>query len=798
MDSKIHGAYLLCSFLIFFTLSSHVSSQNKNIVTGRVTDQQKNEIYAVLVSVEGTSIGEYTNENGEYSLSDVPEGKRVIVVSGVGIVTTKRNVNVLPGQVTRIPDIEVADAIELDEVVISGKSEARRKQEQAYAVSVLDLKKSYNTVAPLSKMLGNISSVRIREDGGVGSNYNFSLNGFSGNQVKFFLDGIPMDNFGSSFNLSNISVNMAERIEVYKGILPVSLGADALGGAVNIISRKDANYLDASYSIGSFNTHRASLNGAYTDMKTGFTLRANTFFNYSDNNYEVYVPIKDLNTGKTVDERWVERFHDDYRSMGVKFETGITDKSYADYLLAGVILSKNDKDVQTGAVMDAVYGGVRAKSESMIPSIRYKKEDLFVDGLSASFYGAYSMVNSFNTDTLARSYNWLGEWVESGSRGERAYTDSEIKNKEWLANANISYMINNYQSITLNHVLSSLKRKIHDDVDPDNESNKIPQKLTKNITGLGWQIKYDRWNANIFGKLYATNSSTYKKVDEYTENERLEKVKDSKTNLGYGAAFTYFVLPKLQAKLSYERAYRLPESTEMFGDGLIQQRNPNLKPESSDNANIGLIFEQPIKEHTIFAEANYIYRNTKDFILKDLTTASAITSYKNLGKVLTKGIEGGVKYQWKNWLQAGANLTYQNIKDNQKYEEKQNSFIGDDVSENVNYKRRLPNIPYFFGHGDIGFRLQDIGMKDSELSLDYSFHYVWKYYLSFPGLGAASSKKVIPEQTSHDAALGYTMQSGKYSVILECTNFTDAKLYDNYRLQKPGRTFNIKFRYFLK
>ena len=798
MDSKIHGAYLLCSFLIFFTLSSHVSSQNKNIVTGRVTDQQKNEIYAVLVSVEGTSIGEYTNENGEYSLSDVPEGKRVIVVSGVGIVTTKRNVNVLPGQVTRIPDIEVADAIELDEVVISGKSEARRKQEQAYAVSVLDLKKSYNTVAPLSKMLGNISSVRIREDGGVGSNYNFSLNGFSGNQVKFFLDGIPMDNFGSSFNLSNISVNMAERIEVYKGILPVSLGADALGGAVNIISRKDANYLDASYSIGSFNTHRASLNGAYTDMKTGFTLRANTFFNYSDNNYKVYVPIKDLNTGKTVDERWVERFHDDYRSMGVKFETGITDKSYADYLLAGVILSKNDKDVQTGAVMDAVYGGVRAKSESMIPSIRYKKEDLFVDGLSASFYGAYSMVNSFNTDTLARSYNWLGEWVESGSRGERAYTDSEIKNREWLANANISYMINNYQSITLNHVLSSLKRKIHDDVDPDNESNKIPQKLTKNITGLGWQIKYDRWNANIFGKLYATNSSTYKKVDEYTENERLEKVKDSKTNLGYGAAFTYFVLPKLQAKLSYERAYRLPESTEMFGDGLIQQRNPNLKPESSDNANIGLIFEQPIKEHTIFAEANYIYRNTKDFILKDLTTASAITSYKNLGKVLTKGIEGGVKYQWKNRLQAGANLTYQNIKDNQKYEEKQNSFIGDDVSENVNYKRRLPNIPYFFGHGDIGFRLQDIGMKDSELSLDYSFHYVWKYYLSFPGLGAASSKKVIPEQTSHDAALGYTMQSGKYSVILECTNFTDAKLYDNYRLQKPGRTFNIKFRYFLK
>lgn len=68
-----------------------------------------------------------------------------------------------------------------------------------------------------------MSSVRIREEGGMGSNYNFSLNGFSGNQVKFFLDGIPMDNFGSSFNLANISANMAERVEVYKGVLPVNL-----------------------------------------------------------------------------------------------------------------------------------------------------------------------------------------------------------------------------------------------------------------------------------------------------------------------------------------------------------------------------------------------------------------------------------------------------------------------------------------------------------------------------------------------------------------------------------------------
>ena len=177
------------------------------------------------------------------------------------------------------------------------KSQARKLQEQAYTVSVVDLRELYVQATPLNKILNNVSSVRLREVGGVGSNYTFAMNGFTGNQVKFFLDGIPMDNFGSSFNLANLSANMADHIEVFKGVLPVHLGADALGGAVNIVSRRNANYLDANYSIGSFNTHKASVNGAYTDMKTGFTLRGNLFFNYSKNDYKVFAPIVDLTTG---------------------------------------------------------------------------------------------------------------------------------------------------------------------------------------------------------------------------------------------------------------------------------------------------------------------------------------------------------------------------------------------------------------------------------------------------------------------------------------------------------------------
>lgn len=795
MDKIIFKYLLLFSSLLITNLV--FSQENKTGINGRVISSDNQPIDAALVTIKNAPIGGYTNEKGEFHLLNVPTGTQTVVVSGLGIKERTIQVKVEIGKTTRIPDIKVENTVELSEIVVTGKSEARRQQEQAYAITVVDAKKVYNTTASMNQLLNKISSVRVREDGGVGSGYSFSLNGFTGKQVKFFLDGIPMDNFGSSFNLGNISTSMAERIDIYKGVLPVYLGADALGGAVNIIPRKIANYLDASYSYGSFNTHKAAVNGAYTDAKTGFTFRLNSFFNYSDNDYKVFVPIIDLKTNKKVDERNVKRFNDDYRSGGARIETGLTGKSFADYLLFGFIWSKNNADVQTGATMDAVYGGVKARSESMIPSLRWKKEDLFVEGLSASLYGAYSMVDSYTTDTLSRKYNWLGEWVPTASRGEGFNTDSKISNREWVANANISYMLDLHHSITLNHVFTKTKRKIHDHVDPDNESNKIPQKLTKNISGLGWQIKYDRWNANIFTKMYNLNSTSVKLVDRFTDDERLINLVEDKTEMGYGAAFTYFVLPKLQAKISYEHALRLPESNEIFGDGLFQQPNPDLKPEQSDNMNLGIVFEQQIQEHLFNIEATGIYRYTKDFIRKGVSlTSNPTTGYENVGEVRTTGIEGGISYRWKNRIHAGTNISYQNIRDRQKYETN-SSYVGEQEIEHLTYGERIPNIPYLFGNVNFGLRFENVGMKKTELTLDYSLDWVEGYYLSFTSLGARSSKKIIPSQNSHDVSLGYSIENGKYNIAFECLNLTDRKLYDNYRLQKPGRAFNVKFRYFI-
>ena len=70
--------------------------------------------------------------------------------------------------------------------------------------------------------------------------------------------------------------------------------------------------------------------------------------------------------------------------------------------------------------------------------------------------------------------------------------------------------------------------------------------------------------------------------------------------------------------------------------------------------------------------------------------------------------------------------------------------------------------------------------------------YVHRFFRSWASEGA---KLYVPEQWSQDANLMYAIQDGRYTVSLEVNNFTNAMLYDNYSLQKPGRSFSIKFRY---
>ena len=746
------------------------------------------------IYIKGTSRHTSTNADGNFTLA-ANAGTHTLVVTFVGHKSINQVVQVAANANADAGTLRLVSASAMQEVQVQGETQSRQIKNQGFQVNVVDLKSQYNLNIDINQVLNRTSGVRVREDGGLGANFTFSLNGFTGRQVKFFLDGIPMDNFGPSLTLNNFPANMAERVEVYKGVVPVSLGADALGGAVNIVTRSNPNYLDASYSYGSFNTHRASLNHAYTNVNTGFTVRTNAFYNYSDNDYKVKVQPIDLVTGQQGALQEVKRFHDGYQSIGAQVEAGVTGKKYADKLLVGLIAAGNNKDIQTGVTMNQVFGARTSNSHSIIPTLKYKKTDLFVKGLDLSLYSAYNMTRNQFIDTAHVRYNWLQQTVPS-STAEQQRSQRKDRDNEALTNTNLTYTVNEHHRFALNYTTSNFSRKSSDIEDAANPVYLYPQKLSKQIVGLSLQETFNRFTANVFTKMFVYNAQSSESVSNGTGVADYQKVSTNKNYYGYGIATGYFILPQLQAKASFEHTYRLPEAIELLGNGIEIRRNPNLQPEKSDNVNLGAIYSINSGVNKITIEASYIYRNIFSFIRLDPFITSPINRpYTNIGPVQTNGVEGAIRYSWKNRLHADVNATYQSITDRQKTFSSTN-FQGTTISPNLNYGYRLPNIPYLFGNANVGYVFSRVGGDRNTLDINYSVNYTKKYYLTPNQLGSGNTD-VIPTQVAHNLIANYAIRSGRYNVALECRNFTNNDLYDNYLLQKPGRAFFVKVRYFI-
>lgn len=179
------------------------------------------------------------------------------------------------GERTKMNVVISPQATELDEVVVVSNGVTRLKRSAFNAVA-LDTKALQNSTQNLSEALAQAPGMKIRESGGVGSDMQLMMDGFTGKHIKIFIDGVPQEGVGSSFGLNNIPVNYAERIEVYKGVVPVGFGTDAIGGVINIITKKNRNkwFLDASYSYGSFNTHKSYVNFGQT-FRSGLTYEIN-------------------------------------------------------------------------------------------------------------------------------------------------------------------------------------------------------------------------------------------------------------------------------------------------------------------------------------------------------------------------------------------------------------------------------------------------------------------------------------------------------------------------------------------
>ena len=682
------------------------------------------------------------------------------------------------------------EVTQLSEVVLTGQSPIKQVQKAAYNVVAIEAQQLRNLNSNAADMLARVSGVKMRETGGVGAEVNINLNGFTGRHVRIFIDGVPMNEANASFRINNIPAELIERIEIYKGVVPVTFGADALGGAINVVTRKSRyNYGNLSYTFGSFNTHKSTLNlGQF--LTDNISVELNAYQNYSDNSYKVFTEYLDLQTGTySKEKRWFKRFHDRYHNEAIIGRVNIFDEKWADKLSFALNYSQEDKQLQNANLMQKVFGGKYRKSHNYSSSVEYEKKNI-LNGLSFFLTGRYDFTTTQNVDEEARRYSWTGEYEPMVTRGESQLQNTIFEGKTGYITSHLDYQLNEKNSFQLTHTFSNYTRRNKNMLITNYtlDSDFMRRINEKNISGLSYKFTpSERWNILAFGKYYNTAVTGPVIVTGYGSRAVYEAETHHTQAWGYGGATTYQLLKPLQAKLSYEKSFRLPTDTELFGDGDLEIGNYKLKPENSDNLNVNISYQPVFKAHSLLVEAGFAYRYIKDYIIRSIISAGAnegSAGSRNHGKVLNMGVDATLRYFYKDVFSVGGNLSYMNLRNKEEFTET--------GRPSAIYNDRLPNMPYLFGNADATCNIGSLIAKHDKLSLNYNLFFTEEFFTSWQSEG---TKIKVPRQLSHDVSLTYYTPNKRLSLSVEAKNITDELLYDNYSLQKAGRAFYAKLSY---
>jgi outer membrane receptor protein involved in Fe transport len=796
-------------FLLFILWTLQLQGQHS--ITGRAIMQEGGPAIQVTVQVKGTPIATQTDRNGYFKLKDLPQGTIYLIFTSLEVKRKEIKVSeedrITPLSVVLTP----SERHVLEEVTVQSQSEKRKIETSGFAAQVIEMKEVSLRNVTTNELLDRTVGVRVRQNGGLGSDVTYNLNGMSGNAVGIFVDGLAISTYGSSFSIQNIPPAMIERVEIYKGVLPAHLSGDLLGGAINIVLKRGAglkNNFQASVSYGSFNTVQSDVNGQFRDPRSGFTLRGSVFQSYTDNNYEIWGRfVRNETPEGRMEPIRVKRFNDAYRSFGGRVEAGFTEVSWADQFLIGYNGSDVYNEIQHGQYMTRPYKGRFTESQAHVMSLQYAKSHFLLKGLHFHVNGVYSQRSQYVQDTVTTNYTWEGiphlgrRFNADGTVSlfptrspygaqQGAPTMMDIDRQIFNIRSNLRFALHPQHQFVLNHVYYTTDRKDADALRTVMEMlYRSSSDLSKNVWSLAYEFNAweHRLKTNFFAKHY---QQTIQRIHPYQSTVNgiptrvVDSISNTKTSMGYGFAVSYAITSRWMTIASAERAVRMPSDGEIFGGPAENiTANPLLKPEVSDNINLGLkwrVFESDTRHHWQAGVSGFL-RNTHDQIMQRtddrLNEATQTSPFVNLGRTQAIGfeVEGSYHYGSQFYLQFNAS--------------KFNALFK--MPETVHYNKQVPNQPYFTFNTSAQYQCNDVFLKHARLQFFYQLGYVHPFNITWEEVPYSKT----PEQWIQDVGMSYRFPNQKFLISLDAKNITDRPAFDNFAVQKPGRAFYLKLNY---
>ncbi|MEM6735333.1 MAG: TonB-dependent receptor [Bacteroidota bacterium] len=799
--------HLLGGLLLMQTFLLIAQNADNLTIDGTVVDSSGDPVVYAYVKLDSFRTGTTTDLSGNFTFNAVPSGHHQISVRMFGFKTATKRVEVVTGSIITIHFSLEQEIQSLETVVINVESAKERKENSAEAVDVIETKEVKLQSADLGEVMAKTEGIGMQRAGGLRFNTRFALNGLSDDQIRFFFDEIPLNFTPCAFGIANVSINAINRIGMYKGVVPIQFDADALGGAVNLVSPTifyEGIAGSISYQYGSFNTHRVANHLSYASDNSWLSIATGGFFDYTDNNYEIDVAIP--NNLEALQPQTVEQLHDGYRAYGGYLKAGIRQKSWVNVLSLEGHFGNYIDEVQNSQALGLIdllqlglnkvvggnpFGEVLFTSQSKGLNIHYqihlcdsksekleakRDEQRWVIDLKArvNFTERVSIDNSRNL------CNWGGE-IECRQIQAGEFDDEDrmiTTSWNYFVRQQLTYSFSKVHQLKL-AISPTYTYRTGDDLLVDGEFDPALDDgyLFDFVTGIEFIGTYFKENLQtiLFAKNY-WQSIRIESLDPSLEEMTVEQ--RSVSNNGIGGGLRYAWSPHLTTKFNYEFAYCLPRQDEIFGDGQLLLESLELRQENSHNVNLQWNYGNRINENTNWqVSSNFFLRRIDDLILL-LVGANELGSYQNIWSAHSQGIELGAEVRnLIKGLKILANSTYQSYY-NTSNEGPFAGFKGE----------RIPNTPYFFANGGVLYEPEELIKDRDRLSLFRNTRYMWSFFVSWESAGLQQFKAQVSDQTTHADGATYSIKTLgiQYAHSIEMQNLTHTNVFDLYGVQRPG------------
>ncbi len=498
-------------------------------------------------------------------------------------------------------------ASETEEIVVSATRIETPIDEIGSSVTVItDGEIARNQQRTLPDVLQTVPGLNIVQTGGPGGRTSVFLRGSNSNQTKVIIDGIDVNDPSQdgAFDFGQVLTSDLSRVEVLRGPLSSLYGSDALGGVINLVTKKGEGPPSFTGSLegGSFETFNQTASASGSISRFNYSFNVAHFLADST----PVTPLDLLPAGR-------KRINDSYENTTLSTKLGY---DFTDDFGIDAVARYTNSDLLFTSDDFSVFPSVPAADQS-----DQGIEQVFTRGAAhlSLFDGAFKnsaglAYTYYNTEIQAPDTGF-GVLPPNLNRGDRLKFN-------WLGTIALAQ-----RYTLLLGVEDQNDRLLESPISAENAN-------AAGFAELQTEIAHD---------LFAAASV------RYDADERF----GGKTT---GRIAPAYIVPKIGTKLkaSYGTGFKAPSLTQLFVSfpAFNFFANPDLKPEESEGYDIG--FEQPLFDEHVRFGATYFHNEITNLILPNET----FTTLVNIGKATSQGVEAFVSYSLTDRFEVRADYTY--------------------------------------------------------------------------------------------------------------------------------------------